>query len=121
MPMLSTSSADQPEDAPAPAEATPPAPVAPAPGQATAAPEAASAADSGGAPTPEAGSLERMARLRRRVREDGVEPETAARELGVDPIIAQLWLRLPDDLWPSARPGAPRPPGDAASPPTSPL
>jgi DNA-binding XRE family transcriptional regulator len=62
-----------------------------------------------------------MARLRRRVREDGVEPETAARELGVDPIIAQLWLRLPDDLWPGARPGSPQPPEDAASPPTSPL
>jgi DNA-binding XRE family transcriptional regulator len=47
-------------------------------------------------------SLERMALLRRLVREQGLEAEAAAREAGVDPIIAQLWLRLPDDLWPAA-------------------
>jgi hypothetical protein len=49
-------------------------------------------------------SVERMARLRQLVRRDGIDPEVAAKEVGVDPIIAQLWLRLPDDLWPTAAP-----------------
>jgi DNA-binding XRE family transcriptional regulator len=92
MPIASTSSADKPDDVPGPAESAPAAPAAPA----------------GGDPAPgqDSGSLERMARLRKRVREDGIDSETAAGEVGVDPIIAQLWLRLPDDLWPGARPGA---------------
>jgi DNA-binding XRE family transcriptional regulator len=91
----STSSADQPDDAPVPAETA----------QAAATGETAQRAGDP-APGQDAGSLERMARLRKRVREDGVDTETAARELGVDPIIAQLWLRLPDDLWPGAGAGA---------------
>ncbi|MBI3972798.1 MAG: helix-turn-helix transcriptional regulator [Chloroflexi bacterium] len=65
-------------------------------------------------------SLDRMARLRHLVRNEGMEAEAAAREVGVDPIIAQLWLRLPDDLWPtvrgSAAGGATRPGGGAGSP-----
>ena len=52
---------------------------------------------------PDAGSLDRMARLRQLVRKDGKSAEEAAIEVGVDPIIAQLWLRLPDDLWPGSR------------------
>ncbi len=60
-------------------------------------------------------SLERMALLRRLVREQGMAAEAAAREAGVDPIIAQLWLRLPDDLWPAAP--APAPSAGAARPP----
>src|SRR5690349_21666708 len=69
-------------------------------------------------------SVERMARLRHLVRKEGMDAEQAAREVGVDPIIAQLWLRLPDDLWPAARPAA----GSATAavqppvlPPTSPV
>ncbi|HEU5314827.1 MAG TPA: helix-turn-helix domain-containing protein [Chloroflexota bacterium] len=48
----------------------------------------------------DATSLDRMARLRHLVRKEGKTAEDAAVEVGVDPIIAQLWLRLPDDLWP---------------------
>lgn len=47
-------------------------------------------------------AVARMARLRHLVRKEGMDAEAAAREVGVDPIIAQLWLHLPDDLWPSA-------------------
>ncbi len=54
-------------------------------------------------PAPAGSSLNRMAQLRRLVRQDGLDPVTAAQELGVDPIIAQLWLRLPDDLWPTGQ------------------
>jgi DNA-binding XRE family transcriptional regulator len=61
----------------------------------------------------EAPSIERMARLRRLVRQDGMDAEAAAREIGVDPIIAQLWLRLPDDLWPTASDGADQAAGEA--------
>lgn len=50
-------------------------------------------------------SAERMAALRHRVRVDGLTPEDAAKEIGVDPIVAQLWLRLPDDLVPGSRRG----------------
>jgi DNA-binding XRE family transcriptional regulator len=49
-------------------------------------------------------SQERMSRLRQLVRVEGKSPEDAAAEVGVDPIIAQLWLRLPDDLWTGVRP-----------------
>ncbi|HEV2125958.1 MAG TPA: helix-turn-helix transcriptional regulator [Chloroflexota bacterium] len=53
--------------------------------------------------SPEGTTLERMARLKHLVREEGQSTEEAARSVGVDPIVAQLWLRLPDDLWPHAR------------------
>jgi DNA-binding XRE family transcriptional regulator len=53
--------------------------------------------------SPDAASIERMARLRQLVRVDGMSAEEAAAEIGVDPIIAQLWLRLPDDLLPATR------------------
>jgi DNA-binding XRE family transcriptional regulator len=75
-----------------------------------------------GSASPDAGSLERMARLRHLVRREGMAPEAAAREVGVDPIIAQLWLRLPDDLWPTAPP-AETPsllPGEAGTRPARP-
>jgi DNA-binding XRE family transcriptional regulator len=76
-----------------------------APGAAAAAVEAAESEESTAAQTASAepSSLERMARLRQLVRKDGMDAETAAKEVGVDPIIAQLWLRLPDDLWPAPR------------------
>jgi len=45
-------------------------------------------------------ALARMAEVRRLVRKQGMTPDDAARATGVDPIIAQLWLRLPDNLWP---------------------
>jgi DNA-binding XRE family transcriptional regulator len=48
-------------------------------------------------------TLERMARLKHLVRKEGKAVEDASREVGVDPIVAQLWLRLPDDLWPPTR------------------
>lgn len=56
--------------------------------------------------TRDAASLDRMARLRHLVRKEGKSAEEAAEEVGVDPIIAQLWLRLPDDLWPGMPSGA---------------
>ncbi len=68
-----------------------------APGAAAAEPEKAGSQTA----TAEPSSLERMARLRQLVRKDGMDAEAAANEVGVDPIIAQLWLRLPDDLWPA--------------------
>ena len=55
------------------------------------------------AATSDTASVERMARLRQLVRVDGMSTEAAAAEIGVDPIIAQLWLRLPDDLVPAKR------------------
>lgn len=45
-------------------------------------------------------AVEQMRKVRQLVREQGMTPDDAARAAGVDPIIAQLWLRLPDDLWP---------------------
>ena len=114
MPKLATSasSAGQPEDDPQPA-ATQGSPAG-APGEREAPGEPATTAAPVAPESPEStGSLERMAQLRRRVREDGADPEAAARELGVDPIIAQLWLRLPDDLWPTARSTASRTHPDA--------
>ena len=42
-----------------------------------------------------------MAALRRLVREERRAPNEAAVALGIDPLIAMLWLRLPDDLWPT--------------------
>lgn len=54
----------------------------------------------------DAGTAARMAALRRLVRQDGLTLDAAAREIGVDPIIAQLWLRLPDDLLPAGRAAA---------------
>ena len=75
--------------------------------------------------TRDSASLDRMARLRHLVRKEGKSAEEAAEEVGVDPIIAQLWLRLPDDLWPGmpsgAQPLAPvgtRAPGAPAAPVT---
>ena len=56
--------------------------------------------------TRDAASLDRMARLRHLVRKEGKSAEEAAEEVGVDPIIAQLWLRLPDDLWPGMPSGS---------------
>lgn len=50
-------------------------------------------------------------RLRDMIRYEGRTPEEAARELGIDPIIASMWLRLPENLW-GAGPLLP------ASPPT---
>lgn len=38
-------------------------------------------------------------RLRDMIRYEGRTPEEAARELGIDPIIASMWLRLPENLW----------------------
>lgn len=65
---------------------------------------AAGAEAAGGVPR-DPTSVDRMTRLRRLVREEGKSAEEAAHEVGVDPIIAQLWLRLPDDLWPATRGG----------------
>lgn len=50
--------------------------------------------------------MKRMAQLRDSVR-NGKGVEEAAREMGVDPLIALLWLRLPDDLWPSEAAASP--------------
>lgn len=50
-------------------------------------------------------------RLRDMIRHEGRTPEDAARELGIDPIIANMWLRLPENLWGAG-------PLMAASPPT---
>lgn len=73
------------------------------------------------APAHRGTALEQMANVRRLVREQGMAPEEAARATGVDPIIAQLWLRLPDDLWPSARAAtAPAPSLVAPSAPATP-
>ncbi len=125
MPKLATSasSAGQPEDDPQPAATQGSAAGAPGEREAPGGPATTAAP---AAPEPP-GSLERMAQLRRRVREDGADPEAAARELGVDPIIAQLWLRLPDDLWPTARstaslaqPAAPGADSAASTTPTPP-
>jgi DNA-binding XRE family transcriptional regulator len=62
-----------------------------------------------------------------------MDSAAAAHEVGVDPVVAQLWLRLPDDLWPDAAasgPGsraasavgaAPHPPSEEQGPrPTDP-
>jgi DNA-binding XRE family transcriptional regulator len=71
-------------------------------------------------------ALDRMAKLRHLVRRQGMSAEAAAKEVGVDPIIAQLWLRLPDDLWPAAATSAsvplPRPSATTLSsvPPAAP-
>ena len=40
-----------------------------------------------------------IATLRRLVRRDGRSVEDAAKQIGIDPLIAHLWLRLPEDLW----------------------
>ena len=67
----------------------------------------------------DAASLDRMARLRHLVRKEGKSAEEAAQEVGVDPIIAQLWLRLPDDLWPGMPSGTkPLPSGGVGIAPT---
>ena len=58
-------------------------------------------------PVPEGGpttgfastTTDRMARLRSLVRVQGLAIEEAAREIGVDPIVANLWLRLPETFW----------------------
>jgi DNA-binding XRE family transcriptional regulator len=50
-------------------------------------------------PGADSGSADRMAELRRLVRDEGKSADEAAQVVGVDPIVAQLWLRLPDDLW----------------------
>ena len=58
-------------------------------------------------PVPEGGptsgfastTTDRMARLRSLVRVQGLTIEEAAREIGVDPIVANLWLRLPETFW----------------------
>ena len=67
--------------------------------------------------TRDAASLDRMARLRHLVRKEGKSAEDAAEEVGVDPIIAQLWLRLPDDLWPGMPSGSQPLPSSAGRPP----
>lgn len=59
-------------------------------------------------PVPEGGptsgfastTTDRMARLRSLVRIQGLTIEEAAREIGVDPIVANLWLRLPEHSGP---------------------
>ena len=56
-------------------------------------------------------------RLREMIRQEGRTPEEAARELGIDPIIASMWLRLPENLW-SAGPLMPAaPPTPISTPP----
>ncbi len=58
-------------------------------------------------PVPEGGpttgfastTTDRMARLRSLVRVQGLTIDEAAREIGVDPIVANLWLRLPETFW----------------------
>jgi DNA-binding XRE family transcriptional regulator len=55
-------------------------------------------------------------RLRDMIRNEGRTPEEAARELGIDPIIASMWLRLPENLW---GPG-PLMPASSATPITTP-
>src|SRR3989344_8887180 len=62
-------------------------------------------------------ALERMGTVRRLVREEHMAPDEAACAAGVDPIVAQLWLRLPDNLWPSSTAVAANAP--AASSPTT--
>lgn len=76
-------------------------------------PESASPSDAVHEPS----SVDRMARLRHLVRKEGKTAEEAAGEIGVDPIIAQLWLRLPDDLWPGSRAAVPAGAPPAAAPP----
>lgn len=44
-------------------------------------------------------TTDRMARLRSLVRVQGLTIDEAAREIGVDPIVANLWLRLPETFW----------------------
>ncbi|NBT94236.1 MAG: hypothetical protein EBT47_04355, partial [Chloroflexi bacterium] len=44
-------------------------------------------------------TTDRMARLRSLVRVQGLAIDEAAREIGVDPIVANLWLRLPETFW----------------------
>ena len=56
-------------------------------------------------------AVSQIPRLREMIRNEGRTPEEAARELGIDPIIASMWLRLPENLW---GPGPLMP----ASPPT---
>ena len=116
-----TEAADAAEPEPADSTAGLPG-SAPAGPQAIAAPQAAVSApaqvapDNVGPAADTSGSLERMARLRQLVRDQGLDAEAAAKEVGVDPIIAQLWLRLPDDLWPGARrPAATAPAAASAS------
>ncbi|CAA9237280.1 MAG: hypothetical protein AVDCRST_MAG77-1530 [uncultured Chloroflexi bacterium] len=71
--------------------------------------DAAPAASAAAPASIDSASQERMNRVRQLVRVEGKSAEEAAQEVGVDPIIAQLWLRLPDDLWPAGRPAAPVP------------
>ena len=72
-------------------------------------------------PTTANSSVARMARLRQLVRTEGMDAETAAHEVGVDPIIAQLWLRLPDDLWPGFPPAPLVRAGGTPAPTAAPL
>ncbi len=44
-------------------------------------------------------TTDRMARLRSLIRVQGLTIDEAAREIGVDPIVANLWLRLPETFW----------------------
>ena len=58
-------------------------------------------------PVPEGGpttgfastTTDRMGRLRSLVRVQGLTIDEASREIGVDPIVANLWLRLPETFW----------------------
>ncbi len=109
MPTQATTAADQPDDAPVVDEHDQPARgilamTGTSGGEQEGSGGEAIAQDVPAQVPQEGGSLERMAHLRRLVRQDGLDPNAAAHSLGVDPIIAQLWLRLPDDLWPASHP-----------------
>lgn len=58
-------------------------------------------------------------RLRDMIRYEGRTAEDAARELGIDPIIASMWLRLPENLWGSGPLAAVAPPTPITTPPIS--
>ncbi len=56
-------------------------------------------------------------RLRDMIRQEGRTPEEAARELGIDPIVASMWLRLPENLWGTGPLAPSTPPTPITTPP----
>ena len=56
-------------------------------------------------------------RLRDMIRQEGRTPEEAAHELGIDPIVASMWLRLPENLWGTGPLAPSTPPTPITTPP----
>lgn len=104
------------EGAPAPAR---PAPthLRALPPQAEGAPASTAASTAAAGPAAAFGSTGQIPRLRDMVRHEGRTPEEAARELGIDPIIASMWLRLPENLWGTGPMGPVAPLVPIAAPP----